>query len=211
LDDENHAAHDPLKAISAEQAQAIVLGACRPDPFVIQSCSLSPCGGYWVIRANTAECVLEGRWERCYVGVNAYLINTESGEQEIVGSGESVDDYLEDQCDVRVAADQYYVLGPDFESGDKVLTIRLHQKLGCGLQMALNMLSEPNRRWLTGTRRVLTHACALLEREGIPNTVTLQDNVGPAVALQHARFWPEVQAALRRIEPRIDTRQPKTP
>lgn len=192
------------QVISAEQAQAIVLAGVRSMPWAIQSCHRSACGEYWVIRANSAAYVLYGQEEYCCVGVNAHLIHTVSGEKEIVGSGMSVEDYLADKRNVLAAGDQYYVLEPDFDRSDKSLVIHLRQKLECSLQMAMQMLSEPNRRWLTGSGRDLMGAQALLAREGIPTTVVLRDYVGPAVALRTAWFWPQVQEALRRIEPRLE-------
>jgi len=202
--DNDDAPSAPDQGISAEQAQAIVLASFTSEPWAVESCRLSACGEYWVIGSNSAAYVLHGQAEHLHFGVNAQLVHTISGAREIVDSGMEVEDYLSDKRDGLAAGDRYYVLEPDFERTDKSLLIRLRQKLECSLQMAMQMLSEPNRRWLTGTRRALMDAQALLAREGVPTTVVLRDDVGPAVALRIACFWPQVQEALRRMEPRLE-------
>jgi len=99
--------------ITSEDAQAAVLTRvnsaahvlCR-DTFVIQSCVLSARSDYWIVRANSEDFVLRGMGEKQYVGVNAYLVSTVAGSIEIVGSGQSVESYLQDKYDVEAAGDK---------------------------------------------------------------------------------------------------------
>lgn len=63
------------------------------EKFALISCELSGDGDHWIVRVNSEDDVLHGRFERCYVGVNAYLVNVMSGEIETVGSAQSVETY----------------------------------------------------------------------------------------------------------------------
>ena len=104
--------------IAEEDAKAIILDMLNSrehkDTFVIQSCALSPRGDYWIIRANSEDYVLRGMGEKCYVGVNAHLVSTLTGDTELVGSAASVESYLQDKYDLAAAGDQHYVLAPAF-------------------------------------------------------------------------------------------------
>src|SRR3990167_7401021 len=101
--------------INEEQAKAFVLHRCEAftqgrERFAVQSCTLSSKGDYWVVRANSEDFVLRGIQELCYVGANAHLVHTTSGDIETVGSGQSVEQYLEDKYDLIEAGDKHYVL-----------------------------------------------------------------------------------------------------
>lgn len=98
----------------------------RGDRFVVSTAELSPNADYWVIRANSEAYVREGDFSRCYVGVNAYLVNIHTGEIETVGSIQSVEDYLQDKYDDREAKGLMYVLGSGYNETDKKAIIRLH-------------------------------------------------------------------------------------
>ena len=109
--------------LSAQQASAIVLDLHKesvrdggPERFVIQSCELSPNGDYWIIRCNTEDCVVHGKTEYCYVGVNAHLVEVRSGALETVASCFSIEEYLRDKDDLRAAGGESYVLMPAFSS-----------------------------------------------------------------------------------------------
>ncbi|MBP7451595.1 MAG: hypothetical protein KA914_02240 [Ottowia sp.] len=192
--------------IDADQAKALVLrrseAACQGrDRFVIQSCTLSEHGHYWVIRANSEDFVVRGILERCYVGVNAYLVNTASGEIETVGSGQSVEQDLEDKYDAIVAGAKHYVLGPNFDKTDKAAVIRLRQKLECSLQRAMHLVSPESGCWLIGKRRTLSNAQAMLQHEGIATSIQLQESPGSAVPIDDSVWhWNALKSALNRME-----------
>ena len=188
--------------IDAEQAKALVLRRSEAasegrERFAIQSCTLSAQGDYWVIRANSEDFVLRGIQERCYVGVNAHLVDTASGEIETVGSGQSVEQYLGDKYDAARAGTKHYVLVPDFDKNDKASVIRVRQKLECTLQRAMQLVSPESSCWLTGKRSTLGHAQALLQREGIQTSIQLQQSPGPAVKIDDSVWhWDLLKSAL---------------
>jgi len=150
-------------------------GASESEAFAVQSCALTPLRDYWIVRANSAGYVLNGDLARCYVGVNAYLVDTRTGEIEVVGSGATVDQYLQDKYDLREAAGRHYVLCAGFSADDKRAIIRLRQKLECSLQRA-RMLSERNRPWATSARRTLVMAQELLQKQAVSTLITLVDD-----------------------------------
>ncbi|MDQ7760544.1 hypothetical protein RAB70_03445 [Xanthomonas sontii] len=192
--------------IEADQAKALVLRCCEAsregkDRFVIQFCALSECGDYWIIRANSEDFVLRGIQGRCYVGVNAHLVSTASGEIEIVGSGQSVDEYLQDKCDAARAGTNHYVLGPDFDKSDKAGVIRLRQKLECSLQRAMQLVSPEFNCWLTGEKRLLSDAKAILHKEGVTTSIRLLENPGCAVRIDNSVwYWTALKSALNRVD-----------
>ena len=191
--------------IDEDQAKVLVLRRCEApsqgrERFAIQSCELSERGDYWIVRANTEDCVLRGMWERCYVGANADLVHTVTGQIETVGSGQSVEAYLEDKYDVAAAGAMHYVLSPDFGKDDKTAIIRLRQKLACSPQRAVQLVSPALSSWLTGTRRTLLQAQALLLDEGIATSIRLQESPASAVPIDSILHWRELKPALDRIE-----------
>lgn len=187
--------------IDAAQAQAIVLRLCEEsgnEKFAIQSCEFSARGNCWIVRANSADYVLHGRAEHCYVGVNAYLVDGQSGSIEIVGSGRSVEHYLQDKEDLRAAGGQSYVLGPAFDSANKAKVIRLRQAVACPSGLALQMLAPQNRAWLTGALQVLKDAQSMLETQDIPTQIILQPDPGRAVEIDHRVWhWEALKAVLK--------------
>ena len=197
--------------IDATQAQAIVLRHCeggRPcadsERFAVQSCEFSERGNCWIVRANSEDYVLHDRVERCYVGVNAYLVDRQSGSLEIVGSGQSVEQYLQDKDDLRSAGNCSYVLEPTFDQTGKFEVIRFRQALECSLHFALQMIAPQNRGWLTGKLRVLKDAQALLERRGVPTKIGLQQSsVGAVEVDDRAWHWQALKAALKSKEGRF--------
>jgi len=190
--------------INEAQAKALVLNRCDTfsqdgERFAVQSCTLSPKGDYWIIRANSEDFVLRGIQERCYVGVNAHLVDTASGCIETVGSAQSVEQYLEDKYDLTEAGDKHYVLEPSFGRDDKATTILLRQKLDCSVQRAIELLSPASRRWLTGKKSTLRKAQSLLAQEGISTSIQLQVAPGSALNIDDSVwYWEELKALLNR-------------
>ncbi|MDR9839020.1 hypothetical protein [Herbaspirillum huttiense] len=189
--------------INAEQAKTLVLRyldrSSATEPFAIQSCTLSERSDYWIIRANSEAYVVRGILERCYVGVNAYLVDTVSGEIDRVGSSCSVDDYLQDMYDAAAAGAMYYVLGPAFGKDDKRAIIRLRQKIECSLQQAMKLVSSESSHWLTGRRRTLCLMQAMLLREGIETNIQLWDSALSAEFVNESIwYWDQLKAVLKR-------------
>lgn len=178
--------------VTADEAKSIILQLCegssQNERFVIQSCELSPHGDYWVVRANSEDFVVHGIFERCYVGMNAHLVSTTSGVVETVGSGQSVEQYLEDMYDLKKAAGSYYVLQPSFDKTDKIALINLRQKLGLSFQESIALLSTDRCQWLTGKRSVLRHVQELLHEQGIEVDIVLRQDIQRAVEID-GRVW----------------------
>ena len=176
--------------LSAQQACAIVLdlheGSTRdghPERFVIQFCERSTDGDYWIIRCNTEDCVVHGKTECCYVGVNAHLVEVNTGALETVASCFSVEEHLQDKQDLHVAAGRSYILGPSFSSESKDAVVNLRKKLACSYPDTLALLMGTGRRWLTGKRRYLEEVQRLLASEGIATSIELHADLQGAISI----------------------------
>lgn len=176
--------------LSAQQACTIVLelheGSTRdgdPERFVIQFCELSMDGNYWVIRCNTEEYVVHGKTEYCYVGVNAHLVDVNTGAVETVASCFSVEQYLQDKKDLYVAAGRNYILEPSFSRESKDAVINLRKKLACSYPDTFALLTGTGRQWLTGKRRYLEEVQRLLASEGISTSIELHSELQGAISI----------------------------
>ncbi|MDF2399019.1 hypothetical protein GWQ44_26035 [Pseudomonas sp. 3MA1] len=176
--------------LSAQQACALVLAMHdgiindgKPERFVIQSCELCPLRAYWVIRCNSADYVQHGVESSCYIGINAHLVNVQTGVVDAIGSAISVDDYLQDKYDQDAAMGNFYVLTPEFNRHDKTAMGNLRQKLACTYPQVVALLSEQNKHWLAGSRRVLLLAQQQLCGQGVPSTIRLVPETAGAIPL----------------------------
>lgn len=193
--------------LSAHQASAIALGHLadvirmdgRPERFVIQSCEPSAKGDYWVVRCNSEDCVVHGKTEYCYVGVNAYLVNAISGALETVANCFTVEEYLQDKDDLHAAAGKTYVLAPAFTRESRTAVITLRQKLAYSYPDTLFLLAGAGRLWLKGIRRQLEDARQLLASEGITTQIELHAEPLDAILIGPETWYAEaVFNALRR-------------
>lgn len=179
-------------SIGREQAERIVLDRLNREPdnedrFVIINSELAPRGDCWIIRANSAAYVESGDFSRMFVGVNAYLVDTANGTIEIVGSGETIEDYLQERYDERDAGGRHYVLACAIDRNDKPGLLCLHRALNCSLAVARQLIDEPHRLWLHGRKQVLMQAADLLRRRGVAVSIVLTDAVDD---LPHVPDWP---------------------
>lgn len=195
--------------VTEEQARQLILAAGEGTPLVIMSCELSERGDFWVIVANTEDYVSHGKLEAMLLGVNAYLVHVGTGAITVVGSAQRWEDVIEGLHDLEVAAGQFYVLVSTGDQDDKRETIRLHQRLACSLRDARYLLSPAGQHWLTGTRRALAAAQALLHAQGIATEVVLRPDAGGAIVLESAEVtWPVVSEHICRRAahcPRLDS------
>ncbi len=181
----------------SEACQLVLTKLDHREPFAVQSCALSDRKDFWIIRANSATYVLHGDASRCYVGVNAYLVDVDSGFIEIVGSGEDVSGYLQDKYDLREAEGRHYVLTADFPRSDPRAVMHLRQVLECSLQRARE-LAETGRPWLTGKRRDLLRIEALFRERGVATAVRLVDQPLDARPVGGwVWFWDPIKTALK--------------
>ena len=169
--------------VTRQEACERILARFTPELGAISSCELDSRGRYWVIFANTRAWVVYGDGGRCLVGVSAYLIEVSTGELTVLGSGSDWRTYLEDLYDREETGGAYRVLISDHEVNDKRAIIRLHQRLGCSLGDARWLLSEANRSWFTGTRRVLTDAQAMFASLDMRTHLEVRDDPQQAVEL----------------------------
>ncbi|UDN34406.1 hypothetical protein [Proteus sp. NMG38-2] len=189
--------------ITSQQAQDIVLNHCHSSPcgeqFAIYFCELSPKQDFWIIRCNSERYVIYNQLEYCYVGVNAYLVDTSTGKIDIVGSGESVEDFLQDIYDAQTACGQFYLLRPTFSKENKISLLHLKQWIGCGYIYAINLLTI-NKNWFTGKRRYLQHMQTLLDKRDIKTEIILADNIdGIVVIYNNTWFKEDIRKELRKL------------
>lgn len=193
--------------ISAEDAQAIVLSRINSAPddvfrdiFAIQSCELSARRDYWIVRANSEDFVCRGIGEKQYVGVNAYLVSSVSGNLEIVGSGQSVENFLQDRYDTEAACGKYYVLVPNFTRHEKTALVNLRKKLECTFQEAILLISAPQNPWITGSLGTLKTAKKILERQDINVSIQLLSEISNAIEIDDGVWhWSALKTELRRL------------
>ncbi|QIG05839.1 hypothetical protein [Proteus sp. ZN5] len=180
--------------ITSQQAQDIVLNHCHSSPygerFAIYFCELSPKQDFWIIRCNSESYVIYNQLEHCYVGVNAYLVDIFTGKIDIVGSGESVEDFLQDIYDAQTAGSQFYLLRPTFSKENKIALLNLKQWLKCGYTNTINLLTI-NRNWFTGKRRYLQHIQILLDKRDIKTEIVLADNIDGIVVINNNIWFEE--------------------
>lgn len=199
-------------SIDRHQAEQIILEMLNRDPqgerFVIGSCELSPRGDCWVITANSAAYLEEGDLGAMYVGVNAYLVDCENGGVEIVGSGEQVEDVLQDRYDRLDAGGRHYVLRCAIGRDDKPGLIRIHRVLGCSLTEARLLVSDSGRGWLLGRRRALQQAQSLLDEQGLEADIVLLNEPLTAVEIEEPPWnLSELRALLRKRLDALETEQ----
>ncbi|WP_260620607.1 hypothetical protein [Pseudomonas protegens] len=166
----------------------------KPERFVIQSCELCPLSAYWVISCNSADYVQHGVESSCYIGINAHLVNVQIGVVDAIGSAISVDDYLQDKYDQDAAMGN------------------LRQKLACTYPQVVALLSEQNKHWLAGSRRVLLLAQQQLCGQGVPSTISLVPETAGAIPLdgQLCHADAVLLALRRRLQgPSVDRRDTK--
>lgn len=174
--------------ITSQQAQDLILKYCNAsltdDIFVVYFCELSPKQDYWIIRCNSERYVIHNQLEHYYVGVNAYLVNTSTGKIDIVGSGDNVEDFLQDIYDTQTAGSQFYILRPTFTKESKVALLQLKQWISCGYIDAINLLTI-NQAWFTGKRRDLQHIQTLLKIQNIDTDIILVNDIKNAVIIDN--------------------------
>lgn len=125
------------------------------------------------------------------VGINAHLVNTETGEIEIVGSGQSVDDYLQDKYDLHKASDQAYVLIPYINWKNNKKIIKLKQWLQCSYE-DLKLLSKPQHLYgLTSYRRGLAAVQNYLLSKQITSEIKLMTQPINAMRLKNDIYYIE--------------------
>jgi hypothetical protein len=189
--------------ISAAKAKKIILDRSQPrsgvptmDDLAITTCELSERGDYWIIRGNRVGYVVYGLQEYLAVGLNAWLVDVETGEVDGVGSGQDLDDYLQDKYDLAEAAGGHYTIEPAFDRGDKAAVIRLRQLLDCPIQSAVRLTLPDDRCWLTGSLRVLKLVQMQLEGKGVSTRIALRADPAGAVHLRY-QYWNLVEPALK--------------
>lgn len=177
--------------ITAEQAKQIILDQYNHDSdenHVIYYCEISPNQDYWIIRCNTEKSIVYQQLEYLLIGVNAHLVNTETGEVEVVGSGQDVDEYLQDNYDLRQAGTQSYVLIPVFDINNKAVLIKLRQHLQCSFADMHLLFSTKPQVGFTGTRRQLQHIQQQLNLFNISSNINLTPPPVKALIMNDANW-----------------------
>jgi hypothetical protein len=138
--------------------------------------------------------------EKQYVGVNAYLVSSVSGNVELVGSAQSVESFLQDRYDAEAAEDEHYVLGPIFTRYEKTALVNLRQKLECSFQDAMLLISAPQSAWITGSLATLKNAKELLEQQEINVSIQLHPEIASAIEIDNSvSDWNAMKTELHRL------------
>ena len=195
--------------LTSEQAQTVVLNQvnnpnrqCTDDElFVVSYCRLSPRKDFWVISANSKAYIIDGDQSKCYVGVGAYLVDVESGDLTIVGSGQSLNDYFQDMYDDRTANGKVYLLRSGYNSLPKAEVITLKNLLGCDLKESRELLIGSSKDWVYGKNRVLVKFQNYLIDKGIKTEITLSKETKNAIELKDLWF---IQKMIERLKERLN-------
>ena len=163
--------------ISEKEARQLVLDTCNPNEtggeWIISECFSSPKDDFWVIRGNTKAWIDEKKWEAQLVGVNAYLVNKESGQMHVVISAFSVEEFIQDLYDERGRGGKVYALCCA-NPGDKREIIRMRSLLNCMISLAKSLFDE-HYYWVTGRKQHLEGMKAFLAGKGINSRIDLID------------------------------------
>ncbi|QPN88659.1 hypothetical protein [Proteus vulgaris] len=79
-----------------------------------------------------------------------------TGRIDIIASGESVKNFLQDIYDTQTVGCQFYLLRPTFSKENKIALLNLKQWLECGYTNTIKLLTI-NKNWFTGKHRYLQH------------------------------------------------------
>lgn len=158
------------------------------DEFVISSIRMSENKDYWIVHANSRAYVEDGDTSRCYVGVGAYMLDSETGEIEIIGSAESPAHFLQDKYDLKLANGKHYILACGHEVKDKKAIVNIHQVFNCPLTKAKNLLRE-NRNWFSGKKRHLEEAQRFMDSKGIKTEIKLSDMDSSIAKINSEIVW----------------------
>lgn len=191
---------DQIRAetILLESLNSSYLNGDREDKFVISSIKLSLNKDYWIITANSEAYVKHDDFSRCYVGVNAYLVNAKTGEIEIIGSCESVENYLQDKYDDIEAKGCLYVLGSGYKENDKKAIIKLHQILQCKLSDSRELIKGNKCIWFTGKKRVLSRVSDFFRTQGIETEIALEKKTDNLPKLCDYTFWNDIAQVMNK-------------
>ncbi len=158
------------------------------DEFVISSIRLSENRDYWVVHANSKAYVEFGDSSRCYVGVGAYMVDSITGQIEIVGSAESPEQFIQDKYDLKKANGKSYILTCNHDIKDKKAIVNIHQVFNCPLNKAKYLLRE-NRNWFSGKKRHLEQVQSFMNSKGIKTEIKLADLDSAIASINSEVIW----------------------
>lgn len=154
--------------ISKDEAQNLIhqLFIAEQETFIINTCELTPNKDYWEIHGHIKNVDS--------IGVIGHLVNTQTGQIETITTCHaSIKEYLQDKYNQQDANGNEYVLIPSFLKRDKESLINLKQWLQCSYADAIHLVSLNTNQWLTGNKRYLQFAQAMLKEEGIETNIVL--------------------------------------
>ncbi|WP_368869187.1 hypothetical protein [Proteus terrae] len=126
-------------------------------------------------------------------------MDTYTGKIDIVGSGQNVEDFLQDIYDAQAAGSQFYLLRPIFSKENKIALLNLKQWLGYGYTDTVNLLTI-NKNWFTGKRRNLQHVQILLNKRDINTEIILADKTEGIVIIDNSTWFEEdIRRELRKV------------
>ncbi|MCP4703208.1 MAG: hypothetical protein GY865_01240 [candidate division Zixibacteria bacterium] len=155
--------------MNAKEARTILIDYLKTDPNVeglpeISSCELSENKQHWIIQIRT---LTESDHQDVFTGVGGYLIDNDSGEVEIVPSGGSIEDFLQDKKDKLTAGVNDYVLYPHPGQDLAHEILYLRQLAPISLEDARSLMFANESGWISGSMAELSLAREQLRAKGI--------------------------------------------
>lgn len=151
------------------------------DEFHESSVELTSERDYWIIQGNTKAGLVGGDERRILIGISCFIIDSDSGTLEIVGSAQKTCDILQDCRDNKLAAGKHYVLSGGTGNGSLEEVSALRKIFPIGVSRARQFLLPPKRHWFTGKRRFLLEYKRELSHLGMPSEILLLDHAPQAI------------------------------
>jgi hypothetical protein len=164
--------------ITKTEAESIILEKINQEfehKQIVSSSYLSDDKNFWVIRANSEVFIKYGDHRYNYVGVAAYLVDSQTGDVGHVGSAQDEDEVLQDIQDVRIAGDKIYILKSAYTTYDFSTLKHFRTIIPCGMSKAKELLVGKHQNWITGQKSFLNKIKAYLENVGIKCEIQLQE------------------------------------
>jgi len=146
------------------------------NEFCPSSVALTEDGDFFVIYGNSKAFVEDRDFMRNFVGISAFIVDSFDGTLTISGSAQDPQNTLQDCRDDKVAAGKHYVLAAGTGKKGMDENTALRSVFQCGIADAKRILSEPDRFWFVGKKRMLLAYQREFESLGLPTEIVLLDS-----------------------------------
>ena len=182
-------------SVSQEEAEEIIFklvnedfekGLCE-DNFVISHVSLDNTASYWVIGSNSEAFVKHGVFGKCYVGLQAHLVDVDTGEIHTVGSGQDLDEVIQDLLDEKIAGRGVWYIKPLDDADHKKQILNLRRFCTISMSDAKRILRH--KSWFKGKKRELESSKVILKEFGVATEIILSEQAIAIPDMQDASGW----------------------